>query len=417
MLAAALMFSLDCVGQEKEDVIADGTEGETLPVPDSTGTKRKPWNFFDGSFSTIRIGVAFLYEYGGFSQDSEAKRQMDSADVDLESQFKVRDIRFFFSGQFKTKRTITWKAGVMYDGSLDAWFIRETGVMIEMPEISGHIFVGRTKEGFSLSKVMSGYAVEMMERHMASDPIPILADGIKVLGFLPKQRLLWNVGMYSDWTSDHQSFSTYSWQFAARIGWLPIYSPETNTVLHIAANLRYAQPDDDKIRVRARPELNVAPFFIDTGEFPTTQSNHIGGEIYYSAGPLMLGSEFFWHRFTSTETGNPVFNGGEVVASYILTGESRPYSTVGGIYSFVPVPRPVFKGGPGTWEVLVRYSTLDLDAGQLRGGKFWKVTPMVNWYLTENIRFELAYGYGVLHRFDLKGVTHFFQSRIQFTLR
>jgi phosphate-selective porin OprO and OprP len=106
-----------------------------------------------------------------------------------------------------------------------------------------------------------------------------------------------------------------------------------------------------------------------------------------------------------------------VVASYTLTGESRPYSTVGAIYSFVPVPHPVFKGGPGTWEVVVRWSTLDLDAGHLRGGKFWKLTPMVNWYLSENIRFEMAYGYGVLNRYDLKGTTHFFQSRIQFTLR
>jgi hypothetical protein len=38
-------------------------------------------------------------------------------------------------------------------------------------------------------------------------------------------------------------------------------------------------------------------------------------------------------------------------------------------------------------------------------------------FRSDNFRFELAYGYGVLERFNLKGTTHFFQSRLQFTLR
>ena len=58
----------------------------------------------------------------------------------------------------------------------------------------------------------------------------------------------------------------------------------------------------------------------------------------------MVGSEYYWHKFSSAEMDDPLFTGGSVVVSYILTGESRPYSTVSGIYSFVPVAKPVFKG-------------------------------------------------------------------------
>jgi phosphate-selective porin OprO/OprP len=50
-------------------------------------------------------------------------------------------------------------------------------------------------------------------------------------------------------------------------------------------------------------------------------------------------------------------------------------------------------------------------------GEFWRITPTVNWYLTEFLRFGLSYGYGILDRFNLKGATQFFQSRIAFTLR
>ena len=168
--------------------------------------------------------------------------------------------------------------------------------------------------------------------------------------------------------------------------------------------------------MRSRPEANPAPRFIDTGTFTTDYSNNIGGELYYRVGPFMAGSEVYVHRFHSTETNNPVFIGGDVMVSYFLTGESRPYNTNTGIFGFVPVKKPVFKGGPGAWEVLVRYSNLDLDAGTLNGGKFWRITPMINWYLSKEVRLELAYGYGVLDRFNLKGATQFFQSRIQLTL-
>jgi phosphate-selective porin OprO/OprP len=70
----------------------------------------------------------------------------------------------------------------------------------------------------------------------------------------------------------------------------------------------------------------------------------------------------------------------------------------------------------GALEALVRVSTLDLDDGIIEGGKFWRITPMVNWYLNKDIRLELVYGYGVLDRFSLEGATQFFQTRIQFTL-
>jgi phosphate-selective porin OprO/OprP len=65
---------------------------------------------------------------------------------------------------------------------------------------------------------------------------------------------------------------------------------------------------------------------------------------------------------------------------------------------------------------VLRFSYIDLDGGSLRGGKLWRLTPMVNWYLSDNVRLEFTYGYGTLERFDLKGGTHFFQSRIQLTI-
>jgi phosphate-selective porin OprO/OprP len=304
----------------------------------------------------------------------------------------------------------------MFDGPSNSWFVRETGIMVGVPALSGHIFVGRTKEGFSMNKVMVGYAGWGLERQMGIDIIPILADGVKWLGYLPKQRILWNIGVFADWLSKEQSFSTYSLQGVARIGWLPVYSDADNNILHIAMNMRYGKIENGEIRVRSRPESFGAPYFVDTDLFAAHHSIHIGGEAYYRSGSWMFGAEYYAHKFSSPETNNPLFYGGEIMATWIITGEKRPYSTVTGIYGFVPVNKPVFKGGPGAWEVLLRLTNIDLNDGTLSGGKFWRFSPMINWYLSENVRLELAYGYGILDRFNQKGATHFFQSRIQLSL-
>jgi len=98
----------------------------------------------------------------------------------------------------------------------------------------------------------------------------------------------------------------------------------------------------------------------------------------------------------------------------MITGETRKYNTVGGYFLAVSPRRTVFEGGPGAFEAVVRLSYIDLDDGPIRGGRLWRLTPMVNWYLSDHLRLELAYGVGQLDRFGLVGTTQFLQSRLQF---
>jgi phosphate-selective porin OprO/OprP len=265
-------------------------------------------------------------------------------------------------------------------------------------------------------KVMNGHSPWTAERQIALDVIPILADGIKWFGYLPKSGLFWNLGYFNDAVSKGQGFSTFEWQYVARVGWMPIYEKEKNKVLHIATNLRYAKPLDGKMTLRSRPESNPAPFIINTGSFETEHSSHIGGEIYYNTGNLLLGSEVMVHNFNSDKSDDHSFFGGNVVATYLFTGTRRPYNRSSSVFGFVPVSKSVFKGGWGEWEAVLHFSSLNLSDGAIKGGKFWRITPMVNWYMTKVMRMEFIYGYGVLDRFNLKGDIQIFQARIQFTL-
>ena len=376
---------------------------------EATGTKH--WNEFDAKYITGRVGLGFLYETAAYDQDEQSKEQFP-----LEFGYKVRDFRFLFSGGFPTlKRSVTYSVGVMYDAPNGSWLIRQTGIMVALSETWGHLFIGRTKEGFSLNKVMTGYDGWTMERATMNDAtVPLLADGIKWMGYLPKHGFMWNVGYYNDVFSKGQSFSSFSSQEVARLAWLPVRSvSETHSLVHLGVNLHYGKPTENQLQARSRPEAFPAPYFVDTGKFPAKAAFMAGYEAYYRRRNWLFGSEYWFEKVSSPSTHNPVFNGGDIVAAWTITGETRTYNTVGGFFRAVLPERPVFNGGPGAWELVSRYSYINLDSGTLQGGRFGRFTEQLNWYLSRYVRLEFAYGFGRLDRFDLKGDTQFFQSRLQ----
>ena len=374
----------------------------------------KHWNEFDGKYITARAGGGLLVDYAAFAQDQESKDQFS-----LTPAFKLRDFRFLLSGKLpEFKTSVTYSVGIMYDAPTHSWLMRQTGIMVALPNKWGHLFVGRTKEGFSLNKVMTGYDGWTMERAPMNDAtVPLLADGIKWMGYDPKHGFLWNLGYYNDIFSKGQSFSSYSSQEVARFAWLPIRAvSDTHSLLHIGINMQYGKPVDNQFQLRSRPEAFPAPFFVDTGKFLATSAFMTGPEIYYRRKSWLFGSEYWIDKISSPSTRNPLFNGGDVVATWIITGETRTYNTVGGFFRAVMPRRPVFDGGPGAWELVSRYSYINLDSGTISGGRFGRFSEQLNWYLSQYVRLEFGYGYGHLDRFGLSGNTQFFQSRIQLQL-
>lgn len=360
-------------------------------------------------FTTFELGGGVLVDYIGYDQDSASRTQFDLASIG-----KLRDARVLIGGKFNTKRSFTWQAGIMYDAATKQWLVRQTGFMIAVPELWGHLFIGRAKEGFSLNKVMVGYDGWTMERQPFTDAsIPLLADGVKWLGYVPSQHFFWNLGLFGDAFSQGQTFSSYDNQFVVRAGWVPIVTDSAGRLLHLALNYRIGKPDKDSLRLRSRPEAFEAPYFIDTGKFPATLSQQMGPELYYRPGRLLFGSEYYWQYVNSAQEGNLWFHGGELVATWLVTGETRSYNTVGNYFRSIAPARSVIQAGPGAWELVLKYSYANLNSRSVQGGRFSRVTPMLNWYLTDNMRLEIGYGFGVLNRFGIIGRTQFFQARLQ----
>ena len=70
---------------------------------------------------------------------------------------------------------------------------------------------------------------------------------------------------------------------------------------------------------------NGTPFFVDTGNIPTTISNRFGTEFLWVHGPLSIQSEAMCAWSIDWERSNVFFPGVYAQVGYFLTGEHRPY--------------------------------------------------------------------------------------------
>jgi len=365
------------------------------------------WNEYDGPITTVRFGWGFVVDYVGYSQDEDSKQQFR-----LTPELGLRDFRLLLRGKFKTSRPITWSLGYMYDGADKEWRFRQSGIQVDVPEVSGRFFVGRTKEGYSQTKVMTGYYIFNVERSQTLDAfVPILADGIKYMGYFKKPRLYLNLGFYGDALAEDEKFAIYDHQFIPRLVWQPILSESGNKVLHLGVMGRDAKPDNNAIRLKSKPAVFAAPNFLDTGSIPSDHVTGEGLEAYYRSGSWLVGSEYNWEHVDALNGDHPTFRGGNSVVTWLPTGEVRPYNVKGAYFDNISPKRSVFEGGPGAVELIFDMTYNDFDDGSYRGGKFWRLTPMAYWHMADYLHLGLAYGYSKLDRFGVKGTTQFFQFR------
>jgi phosphate-selective porin OprO and OprP len=408
-MVAAVHAARDAAAQTAPAVATIDTTAEAGEADAQTPRRRfVKFNEFDGPISTLRYGFGFAYDAMSYAQDDKSKQQFK-----LESDAGVRDFRLLFKGRFKTQRPITWTLGYMYDGADDSWRFRQTGIQIDVPEVSGRFFLGRTKEGYSQTKVMVGYFIMGVERSQTLDAfVPILADGIKYMGYFPKPRLAVNLGWFGDGLSEDEKFATYDNQVVTRVVWQPILSDEEHKVLHFGVMGRQAKPDEGSLREKSRPGAYLAPFFLDTGKFAADKSHTYGFEALYRSGPLLFAGEYDFQRDNALNGKDPLFHGGDATVDWMITGETRPYNTKGAFFEAVSPTRSVFDGGRGAVEAILTLTYNDFDDAGFQGGKFWRLTPMVNWHLDDLVHVSFVYGYGRLERFGVTGTTQFFQTRL-----
>jgi phosphate-selective porin OprO and OprP len=413
VLVACVPLPAQAEDEESAPAVRSASVTSDEGDPDDPVRQMVDWNEYEGRWFTARLGAGFLYDTVNYSQDADSASQFD-----LEQETYIRDSRLLMKGRLKFSPRLSYTIGYMYDPDPDSkgWYGRQTGVYVDMPEIGGDVFIGRMKEGFSMNRIMVGYNGWTNERATASDSfLPILADGIQLRGSVPGRGIAWLLGAYDDEYTEQESFNKNDNTFVARGVWQPLHG-KSEDILHLGLGYRYGTSDDGTIRYKSKPESFSASPVIDTDDIVADHADTIGLEAYYQRGSLFFGGEYFLNSNDAAASGDPAFHGGEIMVTWLTGGERRPYNARTGVFGGIVPENSVFEGGRGTWEFVARFSYTDLDDDSIRGGRFWRFTPMVNWHMSRNVRLEIVYGYGVLDRFGTEGGTHFFQTRIQLQL-
>ncbi len=254
--------------------------------------------------------------------------------------------------------------------------------------------VGQHKTPNSLEQLTSSTQLTFLER---ATPVNAFTDRITAGGDFKSgvsasfggEQWTATVGAFGEnFAVTSSGITDEGWGGHARLTYAPIL--EKGRILHLGASgyLRKVGTNGS-VRFRDRPEVTVdGTRLVDTGAILADDYNFLGAEVAGVWGPLFVQAEYLRTNVDRSAPGlsNVTFDGGYVTVSYLLTGETRGYRN--GLISRVSPANPfsLSKGQWGAFELAGRFSTVDLNDDNIRGGKQDNFTLGLNWYFNQNFR-------------------------------
>ncbi|MGK2873354.1 MAG: porin [Alphaproteobacteria bacterium] len=223
--------------------------------------------------------------------------------------------------------------------------------------------------------------------------------------------LFYTMGVVGDGGVDEQS------ALVGRTAYRFALSPDSN--IHVGASatrvFEFNQGAAGPVfTLQDRPELRLdATRLVSTGVINAKNAQVFGPELAGNWKNFYAQGEYYYYQIDRPgAVADADFDAWYVQASYILTGESKPYDMNNAVYGSPKPGAPLGDGGMGAIELAARYSATDLDdnassaacpassatilnpgttSSCIRGGEQQIVTLGVNWYPNRNIRFMLNY--------------------------
>ncbi len=348
----------------------------------------------------LKIGFRIHNDYI-FPIDDDDSRGVVPFDENIRAIF--RRARLYLSGTiygnlaFKIQMDFT-------DGDADF-----KDVFMELKKVLGAfaVRVGQFKEPFGLEELTSSNYITFMERFAGNALAPSRSTGLMAHGTAAENLIAWAAGVFFDSDDygdrDRPTGVGSEFNFTGRVAATPLYADKGNSVFHIGAAASHRNPNDDMVRYRARPEIRTINRIVDTGTGMAESVSLYNAEAAVVFGPFSAQGEYT-HAAVNAQNGSfsdPEFRAFYLMASFFLTGETRPYDMKKKVFSRVqPNANLGEDGGCGAWEFAARYSNLNLNEQVVQGGELNSVTLGLNWYLNPNTRVMFNYVYANRDRMD-----------------
>jgi phosphate-selective porin OprO/OprP len=393
----ALSLKTEAVNSEDEEMSKKRGQGIRVPL---TGLHiyLKDGLHIDGRYEKIKfkIGGSIMVDAGAIDADNELDRAFpghDDSDIDFR-RFNIDMRGIFFDA-------IEFRLDIDFANVRD---IKDNWIRFKNLPILNHMRFGHLKEPSSLEELTSIHNLTFMEQSLPTQALtPGRNLGVRYNNNFLGNRMTLALGGFWE-TSSFDSPNALGdrinenigFDLSARITGLPLYAENGKKLIHLGLSYGHLFRDenrgDSNLRISTRPETRITDeLLVDTGDLLIDGGERIGGEFAVVRGPLSFQGEYLYA--IAYEEGNLNFWGYYLYGSYFLTGENRRYNRSNGTFTRTEPKhnfRP-FKGGWGAWELGLRYSYLDLNSGDIKGGKETNFTVGLNWYLHPKIRFMFNY--------------------------
>lgn len=399
--------------QEANDIKAELEKQNAVPGNTLNFTWKDGINIQSADKETFsgKIGGRIHLDAGFFSEDDD----LEASVGDTPSSVEFRRARIALEGEIKLSLPTLYKIEVDFGGGEVAFKDVYLG-LTDLPFV-GTFQAGHFKEPISLDILTSSRFIPFMER---AAPIEAFAPerntGVMFHNSAFGERMTWAVGAFTDTGDTGDSTLDSNYRVSGRVTGLPYWHAESKgrKLVHVGVSGSLIEPSNGEARFRTRPEAHLAPRFVDTGVFDADQAYLGAVEVAAVMGSFSVQAEYFQNWVCRPGGDDASFNGYYVLGSYFLTGEHRPYKTSSAAFDRVRPKRnfSISEGGPGAWELLARYSRVNLTDGGIDGGEMDDITGGVNWYLNPNMRVMWNYVFSNVDRGGIERQAHIFQTRL-----
>lgn len=402
--------------------------------------------------AVLKDGFKIKTQDNTFQAQVGAYLQFDSAiygddETDFSSATELRRGRLSLAGTLFTDWDYKFEAdfaGSTQGGSTNTVTVTVTDAFVRYTGFRPiALTAGNFKVPFGLEAVGSGKYTTFTERGLPFAFLTLRRLG----GMVSTNGTHWtaSIGAFGD-TVTTQNGDDEGQEVAGRFTFSPLF--EMDRVVHLGLSGGWVSPQQnaagtrlETVQFRAKPETNImadsltastaitaanktfgrsSGRLVDTGNLPGDVNYFVkaGGELAAIYGPFSIQGEYILTELDRDQGGTLGFDGYYAYGSWFLTGESRNYRADKGVFDALLPLRPFnpWLGGWGAWELAARYSSLDLNDRDVRGGAIDDLTVGINWYPNAYVRLMANY----VNVLKVQGGAHdgdnpdLFQLRLQF---
>jgi phosphate-selective porin OprO/OprP len=221
-------------------------------------------------------------------------------------------------------------------------------------------------------------------------------------------RLFWALGVFRFVGSADEKDRV---DVSARVGGVPWLSDDGGSFVHLGASYAALFGSDFGLEIGSRPETFFGDKWVQASGIDAENGHLFGVELAGVWKGFSYQSEIIL-SMTTRSNADLLLWGGYAQVSYFITGETRRYLERQGVFGRVAINH-AFSWKKRTWgafELAARYSYLDLDDEEVRGGIMNDFTLGLNWYILPNVRAMANYVHAHVNGL---GTGHIFDTRFQ----